>query len=1334
MRRNGKRGWTLMEMLAVIAIVALLSAVAIPSMLWIRDSLLFQQRNAHARTIFLAAQARLTQMRTTGDLEFLPPCDPAVPQRDDTAALPDRVVYTFAGEEAFGAILPDGVLEDAIRETGILIEFDPLGGAVLGVFYSDGEADLAGAYASGSLPRQPDARRARLLGYYDGSGPENERLNVYTVAAELSYIDGDAFSVTVMIPTQTWINGQPQDITAGNLDAFQRNLEVKLILTGARGGTEERIIKARGTAAGSAVLPDSGGGNAVWVTVELDSLEAGFADGPDILPGDNVTITAVADVRSAGEGPVVLIENAVMASVNPMFASLTDGKHGQVLALSNARHLRNLNRVCPEIALDVDTVLFTSDGGDGEGKHRGIDLDLKDIPMEPIANPYLFGTAAFTETGLDEDPVREASAKILGNGTVICNLCLAETEGFVGLFAYTNGSVEGLFLENPQIQGHGARAVGALLGAAGEDAVITNCGVYVEAENFRMEDFSGGRGQFGISGSGAVGGLIGYAESARKQGANIADCFGAVPVLGYLSGADGFTAGAGGLVGNAQSCRFKNCYASGWVTAQGCLGEQTIPWENNYLGLTESGATARGAGGFVGNAHGCRFEKCFATGNVQADAASAGAFVGVMCYDNCIDTQKTKFISCYAVGDAVFDGCWGYFSGVNAVLGEAPQAAPGTSAEGVLYKNCYYLSKYPKAPECSNIASIYCAKPVTYDALQYQTAGKAAGFAAGWGTATAARTRSYGNQQGNYPFFLQDGLIYYGNWPKEQAEAILVYWETYENCKEPGYYLEGQGTENLRQDAVVLKDGYGLLASHGAVSVTVDGEAVSLTRERKRVQLGQDAYYVYCLPELETPEDFYSEVTVTAGGQSKTIYVSPNIPMSQTSPKPDTIPQTIPLRSARQLAALGEYPYFRDASYVQQLDMDFSTLGHSHKPIEAFAGRYDGRGKSISGLTTWLFASIGETGVVENVHLRGNGPLAKISAGSIANCSVDADLVAEADGYTGLLAGEMNGGSIENCTATGSIAGDAQTGAIGGAVGRMTAGTVCLTEADVALSGSSGTVGSFVGIAAGGSFRDCRVTAEYDGHLFAGSAVETASAPIREDATHYSFDLFTETRCTAEEYAVFQQVQGDSHKKSTYASTFENCTYQLAGEQVDVMRKTYYYRLEALGGIRAVQQVGDPIPESGQYLLMTGDGKLLCVTEGGSVVLEDYQAGRHLEDGMLWQAGETQWVNCCRPTLRTEQTHGDAVTTVTETTYTVTAELTPNSSGEGASMQVSYMVTAEIKQTVTTGQQELEISQYTKTEASGTALCDLYTAQAQDAYQVIYVDEGYGLAQPDGQS
>jgi len=63
----GKRGFTMMEVLTVVGIIAIVCAIAIPSFFYISRSLDFKQRNDYAKTVFLVTY--FTSTRFIGQLK-----------------------------------------------------------------------------------------------------------------------------------------------------------------------------------------------------------------------------------------------------------------------------------------------------------------------------------------------------------------------------------------------------------------------------------------------------------------------------------------------------------------------------------------------------------------------------------------------------------------------------------------------------------------------------------------------------------------------------------------------------------------------------------------------------------------------------------------------------------------------------------------------------------------------------------------------------------------------------------------------------------------------------------------------------------------------------------------------------------------------------------------------------------------------------------------------------------------------------------------------------------------------------------------------------------------
>lgn len=449
--KERRRGYTLLELMLVIVIIVIVAAIAIPSAVYIQGNLEFQQLNDYAKTIFLAAQANLTEMRADGRISQLQVPDGnslgavSVPIENNagfpdvhwsseymycTSPVPSAADPASAVISAFDLVLPQNSVEDVLRDQQILIEYNPYTGNVFSVFYSEGDEALT--YET--ITRDEAARKEKMIGYYCGSGLSSSTLEIVESNISVSYINDQEGYVQVRVPIPEQYYEAPTE--------FANNLNVSLSITGE--SLLQAIYDASGNVTSSQLdtsiptaslapitladyrIPD---GKTVVFEYTLDSLLAGQSFGSvaaggsklseiddesafAILPGQNVRIVASAVFQDpSGQLMVPPMSDATIA--NPMFdylveSATTPGRY--VLAVSNGRNLQNLNALAPAVADKVETVLFTEDIDWNETVEHyqdnytlsssTSDVPVCDLPyFVPIHNGSLFGTAKFVYPG-----------------------------------------------------------------------------------------------------------------------------------------------------------------------------------------------------------------------------------------------------------------------------------------------------------------------------------------------------------------------------------------------------------------------------------------------------------------------------------------------------------------------------------------------------------------------------------------------------------------------------------------------------------------------------------------------------------------------------------------------------------------------------------------------------------------------------------------------------------------------------------------------------------------------------------------------------------------------
>jgi prepilin-type N-terminal cleavage/methylation domain-containing protein len=195
--RGGQRrrkGFTMTEMLVTVGIIAVLTAIAIPSIISIKRSLEFKKLNNYAEDIFLAAQSNLVDLKLSGGLTAIQTAssDHSVP-RENNASFPDddwssEYCYATSADSALMAmLLPAGTIDSTLTQHQIMIEYNPYSGNVYAVFYSEGDEALS----YNNVTRDESARKTMKLGYYSGSGLSTDSAELSASKPSIKLLNGE---------------------------------------------------------------------------------------------------------------------------------------------------------------------------------------------------------------------------------------------------------------------------------------------------------------------------------------------------------------------------------------------------------------------------------------------------------------------------------------------------------------------------------------------------------------------------------------------------------------------------------------------------------------------------------------------------------------------------------------------------------------------------------------------------------------------------------------------------------------------------------------------------------------------------------------------------------------------------------------------------------------------------------------------------------------------------------------------------------------------------------------------------------------------------------------
>ncbi len=596
LKRNIKKGFTMAELLLVVAIIIILGALASVGVIYYQRELKLTEMDNTAKELFIAAQNHLSVMKVEGLLE-----ETSVNERyliyDGTTPeiLPKDTKIEDSAE--WKNILPFASIDDKVRINGsYIIKYDPSSATINEVFYSDNykfknELFSDNKYVealTNAIPNGEDSKKNErkkfngtnlVIGYYggaEGASVSVESLHEPTLTIE----NGDQLKVIVTL-NELDVEGTNPKSNFGS---------VKLIITDDN-GHKAVLSTTQNTdepSKFSCILDDVSNEDLQFTKILTD-----------FIPGQDIHVQAIVVPMTSKleNGTIVSSARSQIQTTNSLFADGTDTENS-IANISSFRHLINLsNSSLYSSAMQISDIDWTEFLGNVD-KHdylysplslnrdfiyNGYNYRVQNLVVSNGKNVGLFGDVSnnlnVTDLILDD-------FKLNGNnvGSLIGNVT-ANTTTLSGILVRSFNAQNGVY---------GTNTAGGIVGNISNDGslniLLSSASSYVQARNIAggmigtidtngtvniMQSYVGGHtsnkeyltvttenttGRMNIyttGESGVSGGLIG--SIARSTSVNVEASYSTASVKGKT---------AGSLIGNNEAAITANAvYGSGLVIA-----------------------------------------------------------------------------------------------------------------------------------------------------------------------------------------------------------------------------------------------------------------------------------------------------------------------------------------------------------------------------------------------------------------------------------------------------------------------------------------------------------------------------------------------------------------------------------------------------------------------------------------------------------------------------------------------------------------------------------------------------------------------------------------------
>lgn len=679
-RRSGKLrghgGFTLAELLIVIAIILILAAFGFVNVVQNQRKLRLREMDDIARQIFIAAQNHLTVAEASGqwDYEKLKNDASIIGPHNDL-----YTVYELIGESAEGpatdkkhdyrvitantgtangsaidTILPFGAIDETLKGNRFIILYDAKTATINGVYYSEYDGDLNFENVTNNIYTRyiyPTDNRGgrlasaatRLIGWYgpgEAEGVDDNGLKRPIVTVE----NLEALSLNIVDPNNKLVTNPKAD----------ESKQIKLVFKGKTAGTAEFIVPidesghfnsdnfAKNVASQSSLNDKL---NHLWTgkmnannwyyKIYLDSINvpgghfAEIFESSGFIAGDDITISVSVIFNGKESKATEVTTNSLFGSVSESNAMVLNGRHLQNLDSEISNVGKAASNPIAITGADIRSDIAWRDGEDSKdfennykniGKTGTDDFSLYTGSESTAVQVYKYNNS----TPKPEHKfysIENATLKTVnGNENTLSNFDIVENDtdknaGLFGSFAVTDSEISDLKLKNFTVTGTGS--AGALCGFS-KNTEITKVLAYHEAQT--GPTYVPGKDSL-ITGK-VSGGLVGTMDGGKIE-QSAAAVF--VKATGTAA-ADN----AGGLVGTCTgTVNITDSYTGGHTA--GYTGSD-IDLIGYYEDVTTDGVRGRynvisaggSAGGLIGSYAGGTIIRCYSTASASGTSAAGG--------------------------------------------------------------------------------------------------------------------------------------------------------------------------------------------------------------------------------------------------------------------------------------------------------------------------------------------------------------------------------------------------------------------------------------------------------------------------------------------------------------------------------------------------------------------------------------------------------------------------------------------------------------------------------------------------------------------------------------